>query len=254
MADNYRALCSDFYVNLKLQVKMELPRTREAVLEFFERVRRQFPSMTHFRRFRDELALEASQSEMPHRWLAIRANTIRAGVVNAATLADCYALHQQILESCPHYLSISPLDVDHVELLYGFDLLAHGNHDAIVLDALLGSTPLASLMDIPGATPVEFQPLVAVSLPTTDPAAPVIEAAFEIKTRPQGRAQSRDQDSPGEPISVCLSLRRPGPFGDMKDLPQSIRILSRRGEELIESRVVPNLLLPLRDAIASNNG
>ncbi len=254
MADNYRALCSDFYVNLKLQVKMELPRTRETVLEFFERIRRQFPSMSNFRRFRDELALEAPQSEIPHRWLAIRTSMIRSGVVNAASLEESYALHQQVLQSCPHYLSISPLDVDHLELLYGFDLLAHGNHDAIVFDALLGSTPLASLLDIPGATPVEFQPLVAISLPAPEGSGPAIEAAFEIKTRPQGRTQPQDQDSPGEPISVCLSLRRPGPFGDVKELPQVLRALAQRGEELIESRVVPALLLPLRDAIASNNG
>ncbi|MBM4108457.1 MAG: hypothetical protein FJ255_06535 [Phycisphaerae bacterium] len=253
MADNYRALCSDFYVNMKLQVKMELPRTRETVLEFFERVRRQFPSMTGFRRFRDELALEAPQSEMPHRWLAVRGSAIRSGVVNAATLAESYALHLQILESCPHYLSVSPLDVDHLELLFGFDLLAHGNHDAIVLDAMLASTPLASLLDIPGATPVEFQPLVALALPAED-GSPALEAAFEIKTRPQGRGQPHDQDSPGEPISVCLSLRRPAPFGDLKDLPLSFHAMARRGEELIESRLVPNLLLPLRDAIASNNG
>jgi hypothetical protein len=53
---------------------------------------------------------------------------------------------------------------------------------------------------------------------------------------------------------VCLSLRRPGPFGNVKELPQVLRDLAQRGEELIESRVVPALLLPLRDAIASNNG
>lgn len=253
MADNYRALCSDFYVNMKVHVKMELPRTRETVLEFFERTRRQFPTMTGFRRFRDELALEAPLNETPHRWLSVRANTIRSGVVNAGTLAESYALHLQVLESSPHYLSVSPLDVDHIELMYGFDLLAHGNHDAIVLEALLGSTPLGGLLDIPGATPVEFQPLVAMSLPAVD-GSPPLEAAFEIKTRPQGRGQSQEEDPQGEPISVCLSLRRPAPFSDLKDLPLSLQTMARRGEDLLESRLVPHLLLPLRDAIASNNG
>ena len=33
MSESYRALCSDFYVNLKLGVKMELPRGRDTVLE-----------------------------------------------------------------------------------------------------------------------------------------------------------------------------------------------------------------------------
>src|SRR3982750_3158111 len=82
MSESYRALCTDFYANQKIAVKMELPRTRETVLDLFERVRRQFPGMSSFRRYRDELALESPQSEMPHRWLAVRNTNIRSGVVN----------------------------------------------------------------------------------------------------------------------------------------------------------------------------
>ena len=52
MGDSYKALCSDFYINQKLTVKMDLPRSRETVLEFFERVRKQFPQMNQFRRYR----------------------------------------------------------------------------------------------------------------------------------------------------------------------------------------------------------
>jgi hypothetical protein len=35
MADSYRALCSDFYVNLKLNLKLDLPRERQTVLDLF---------------------------------------------------------------------------------------------------------------------------------------------------------------------------------------------------------------------------
>lgn len=45
MTESFRALCSDFYVNQKLSVKLELPRGRETVLDMCERIRRQFPSM-----------------------------------------------------------------------------------------------------------------------------------------------------------------------------------------------------------------
>ncbi len=37
MTSSYRALCTDFYVNLKLGLKLDLPRKREEVLEMFER-------------------------------------------------------------------------------------------------------------------------------------------------------------------------------------------------------------------------
>ena len=34
------ALCSDFYVNQKLALKMDLPSERETILHFFDRVRK----------------------------------------------------------------------------------------------------------------------------------------------------------------------------------------------------------------------
>ena len=60
MPDSVRALASDLYLNLKLQVKMDLPRSRDVVLELFERVRKQNPSIRMFKKFKDELALESA--------------------------------------------------------------------------------------------------------------------------------------------------------------------------------------------------
>ncbi|HEX2837562.1 MAG TPA: hypothetical protein VHN77_05495 [Phycisphaerales bacterium] len=247
MSESYRALCTDFYVNQKVGVKMELPRTRETILDLFERVRKQFPAMTTFRRYRDELALESAQTEMPHRWMAVRGTSIRSGTVNAAELEEAYALHRQVLALAPNYLSISPLDVDFVELLYGFDIHATGNHDAIVLDALLPGSPLAALLDIPDATPADYQPLVGVTFgPGRD-----VEVYFEVKTRPPEQ-KSREPDG-SEPISVYLTLRKFGAVSDMKDLPSVLTKLSRLGERLIEERVVPGLLVPIREALGSGN-
>ncbi|MFO0833278.1 MAG: hypothetical protein U0637_15710 [Phycisphaerales bacterium] len=247
MGESYRALCTDFYVNQKVGVKMELPRTRETILDLFERVRKQFPSMTTFRRYRDELALESAQSEMPHRWIAIRGTSIRSGTVNAETMEDAYALHRQILTLVPNYLSVSPLDVDFIELLYGFDIHATGNHDAIVLDALLPGSPLAALLDIPDATPADYQPLVGLTFGQGRD----IEVYFEVKTRPpEGRAR---EVGSGEPISVYLTLRKFGAIDDVKELPNVLGRLSRLGERLIEERVVPGLLVPIREALGSGN-
>ena len=248
MSESYRALCTDFYVNQKIGVKMELPRSRETILDLFERIRKQFPGMTTFRRYRDELALESAQSEMPHRWLAIRGTSIRSGTVNASTMEEAYALHKQLLTIAPAFLSISPLDVDYVELLYGFDLQATGNHDAIVLDALLPGSPLAAFLDIPEATPTDYQPLVGLTFGKGHD----IEVYFEVKTRPpEGRP--RDPESNTDPISVYLTLRKFGAIDDTKELPGILTRLAKLGESLIEHRVVPGLLVPIREAIASGN-
>ncbi len=248
MSESYRALCTDFYVNQKVGVKMELPRTRETILDLFERIRKQFPAMTTFRRYRDELALESTQSEMPHRWLAVRGTSIRSGTVNASTMEEAYALHKQILTISPAFLSISPLDVDYVELLYGFDLQAGGNHDAIVLDALLPGSPLAAFLDIPEATPTDYQPLVGLTFGKGRD----IEVYFEVKTRP-AEGRPRDPESNTDPISVYLTLRKFGAIDDVKELPTTLTRLAKLGESLIEHRVVPGLLVPIREAIGSSN-
>ena len=247
MTESYRALCSDSYVNAKLNVKMELPRGRETVLEFFERVRKQYPGMSSFRRYREELALESCQTDTPHRWLAVRSNNIRAGSVNAPNFEGAYGLHELVFETAPYFLNISPLDVDFVELLYGFDLAASGNHDAIVFETLMGSSPLARLIESRDATPIECQPLIGLTFGSRAD----IEVYFEVKTRAGGSAAPRDPENPQDPISVYLTLRKFGAAQELKDLPAALTRLAARGEELVESCVVPTLLVPLRDAIAS---
>lgn len=250
MSESYKALCSDYYVNLKVQLKLELPRGRETVLDLFERVRRQFPAMSSFRRYKDELALESPSTEFPHRWVALRSSSLRAGVVNAPGAAEAYGLHASLLEIAPAFLSISALDVEYVELLFGFDLSAGGNHDAIVLEALYAGSPLQALIDLPNARPVDCQPLVGLSIGNRGEA----EVYFEVKTRQQGGHMPRvDPDGGADPISVYCTLRRFGPFADVKDLPGVLAQLAKAGEELVERRVVPGLILPIREAIGSNN-
>ncbi|MAY75718.1 MAG: hypothetical protein CMJ31_13570 [Phycisphaerae bacterium] len=255
MTEGYRALCSDFYINQKLSVKLDLPRSRETMLDLFERVRRQFPTMSSFRRYKDELALESPLDEPPHRWLAVRSSNIRSGVVNPERTADGYGLHKAVLEVAPFFLSISPLDLEYIELLYGFDLACSTNHDALVARALLEGSPLASLFDVENAIPIDFQPLIG--LLALQPgsgqfgdAGTHTEVHYEVKTR-STLASSLDPDRGSEPISVYLTLRRYEPVTDLKRLPEMFGELAEIGEELASSRVLPNLVAPIREAIAS---
>lgn len=259
MSTSYRALCSDFYINQKISVKLDLPRGRETILDLFERVRTTFPGMASFKRYRDELALESTQTDEPHRWLAVRASTIRSGAVNPASFEEGYALHKAVLEIAPYFLSISPLDIEYLELLFGFDLAAPGNQDAIVADALLAGSPLGDLLELEHATTIDFQPLLGLLLhtPAGDPTARTradgIEAHLEVKTR-SGGAGRREPDAQGEPISVYVTLRRYEPVTNLKNLPEIFTSLARHAENLIEHRVLPGLVAPIRRAIASGGG
>jgi hypothetical protein len=239
MTSSYRALCSDFYINQKLGVKLDLPKSRETVLELFERLRKQFPGMSQFRRYKDELALESASGEDPHRWLAIRSSNIRSGVVNPENAELAYGLHTAVVETTPFFLSISPLDIDFVELLFGFDVNTSRAHDEVVRRAVFDGTPMGELAEIGGARAVDCQPLLGLALDD----AGLLEAHFEVKTRAH---EPGDRD---EPISVYLTMRRYGPVSDLKDLPGIVQELAERGEHLVEDRLVPALLRPIRDEV-----
>ncbi len=245
MAVSYRALCSDFYVNQKLSVKLDLPGTRETVLDLFERVRKSHPNMQSFRRYEDELALESEAGKSPQQWLAIRSSTIRSGVVNPESFEDAYGLHRCVLEVAPYFLSISPLDLEYLELLFGFDLVATGAHDAIVAAALLGDSPLSALLDIDQGSPIDFQPVFGLRI---GDASDGLQAHFEVKTR-QG-----SNGTPAGPISVYLTVRKTDPGVTLEELPAELDRLAEHGEQLVHSTLVPSFLSPVRDAIAASGG
>ncbi len=248
MSESYRALTSDFYVNLKLQVKMDLPRSRETVLDLFERLRRQYPTMSHFRRYKDELALESTQNgSEAHRWVAVRSNSIRAGSVNTETIAHAYTYHKQVLEAAPFYLNVSPIDIEYVELLYGFDIMAGGNHDAIVYEALYEGSPLAGLGEHAGLSLVDCQPMIGFTIPDEKGE---LQVHFEVKTHPT--TTKRDADATAHPISIYLALRRFGSVHDIHELGGILDELARHGEELLEARVIPKLVIPIRHAAGLN--
>ena len=248
MPTSYRALCTDFYINQRLNLKMDLPMRRDTVLSMFDRVRREHPHMDKFRRYQNELALESASRDQAQQWLGLRKTSIRSGSVNPATAGDAYRLHRLVLETAPYYLDISPLDLDYLELLYGFDLMAAGNHDAIVYEALVAGSPLASLIDLDGAVPIDCQPIMGMALTE----ACDVQANFEVKTRTSPQ-QVRSGDFREEPISIYLTIRKYGPIQDVKDLPNVLSTLLKYGEDLLESRLVPNLLVPIRNVIVTGS-
>jgi hypothetical protein len=73
------------------------------------------------------------------------------------------------------------------------------------------------------------------------------EAYFEVKTR-AGEARRERTD---EPISVYLTLRRHGPIDELKELSRTFKSLTAHGEELVETRVLPILVNPIRNGIVS---
>jgi hypothetical protein len=244
MTPSLQALCTDFYVNQKIALKLDVPRRRETVLDMFDRVRREMPSMDRMRRYEDELALESPEEDAQYSWIAMRKTSIRSGWVNPDALHKAYRLHQLILEIAPYFLSISPLDVDYLELVFGFDIAAETNRNSIVFEALLADSPLAGLVEGAGEEILDAQPFVGFSLN----AGCDLQAFVEIKTRTSTaeivRGHYQDQ-----PISFYLTVRKYGPLQTLDAFASSFGTLAGHIERLAESRVIPCVVVPIRQAI-----
>ena len=112
MSMNLGALCTDFYVNQKISVTMDLPTARETVLDLCDRIRKQHPAMERFRRYNGELALESKEVDGQYNWMALQQTSVRSGWVNPGSVEQAYDLHRLILEIAPFFLSINAIEVE----------------------------------------------------------------------------------------------------------------------------------------------
>jgi hypothetical protein len=253
MATSFGALCTDFYINQKLALKMDLPSDRETILHLFDRVKKSVPNMTRFHRYNNELTLESTRREAEYRWVGLRRTSVRTGHVNPQSMAEAYKFHKLVLSEAPYHLTISPLDVDYLELLLGFDLECKADQDQVVYEALYANTPMARLLKSDGpegseARLLDVQPLFGIALgPKGD-----TQAYFEVKTRTRGRRGQVAQYST-DPMSIYLTIRKYGPVHKIEDLETWFEALKGHAETLAAERLVPDLLTPILRQITSSN-
>jgi hypothetical protein len=229
MPHPYSNFCDDFYINLRLGSQLALPSTRETVLHFFEQLRRAYPTMSRFRKGDGvDYSLEEDRGSNAYRWVSLESARLCAGHVNPPDIASALKLHHLLLDAAPHQLGVSPLELDYLDVLFGFDLEFTGNHDEIVAESLFESSPLACLLDVR------------------------LQARVDIVTRTSGH-QIRSGNFSEDVISVYLIVRR---FWD--DLPKQpmteiFADLAVRAEQLAESHVLPRIVRPIGSAIASRS-
>ena len=249
MSHPYNAFCEDFYVNMRLGSQMALPHNRETLLHLFERVQKTYPGMTRFRKNDNgEFNLEEDRSSHSYRWVSLEPKRLSSGHVNPPSVEQSMGVHTMLLEAAPHHLGISPIEIDYLDVLFGFDLAFGGNHDEIIAESLLAECPLTCLTEEPGARAVDIQPSVTVSL--SDDCR--LQARIDVVTRTNSY-QVRTGDYSDDVISVYLIVRRYWGDRPREPMEQMFARMTERAELLCESHIIPKVLRPISSAIASRS-
>lgn len=251
MSAMFGAHCDDFHIASRLFLKLDLGLERETVLHFFDSVKREFPTLRKLRRREDaSLLLEEDENdEGAKRWLRLDAGAIRLGHYNPPTLDEAERLGQVVLKMAPYHLTLGDLDYDHLEVVMGFDLEYRGNHDQLVAETFFAEGPLAGLLGHDGVMQtIDAQPFLGLSLSESCNT----QVYLEVKSR-TSTYEVRTQQFESQPLSVFLTLRRYWGFSPSEALLDVHRELTDRAEEWAASRVVPLLVNPLAQAIASRS-
>jgi hypothetical protein len=249
MTNPYSSICEDFYVNMRLGSQLNLPHQRETLLHFFERIQKEYPSMTRFRKSENgELNLEEDRGSQHYRWVSLEAKKLSSGFVNPPSVEEAMDVHGFLLELAPYHLGISTVEIEYLDVLFGFDLSFSGNHDEIIAESLLVESPLNCITEEPGAKAVDFQPSVTVALSEDCR----LQARLDIVTRTNSY-QVRTGDYSDDVISIYLILRRYWGDRPRQPLEQIAREMSARAEQLCDRHVVPRIIRPISAAIASRS-
>ncbi len=243
----FSSFCDDYYINLNLNTEMDLPQGRETVLHFFEQIKKQYPTMHNFySRERGELVLEEDKDRGSYRWVTVEPRRICSGHVNPDSLDTAFAQHEHVLEHAPYSLSVSPLDCESLNVMFGFDFTYRGNHNQLLAEALGIIPALEHLAEMPGASVICNEPSVQIAL--DEDCRTQCRLSFETRT---SAYHVRTGDYPEEQLSVYLTARRYGSLDTGENYITAMRKLSELCRDMVDQYVVDHVLRPLQQTIAT---
>jgi hypothetical protein len=243
----YSSLCDEFYIHANLNTEMELPSGRETLLHFFEQIKKKYPSLQNFYgRERNEYVLEEDkQQKGSHRWISAEKKRICSGHMNPNEVDEAIEQHAFVMDTIPYTLSVSPLDCESLNLMYGFEFAYRGNHNELLAEAL-GMTPaMEKMVDIEGAKLVAFDPSIQIALEDD------CRTQCRISVEPRTTAYHvRTGEYPEEQLSVYLTMRRYGSLNSDETYEAKLRDLHHRAIRILDEYVVESIVEPLRAIIA----
>jgi len=242
----YASLADDFYVNMNLATEIELPAQRETILQYFERVQKRFPSMRKFYcRDKRDYVLEEDKDQGRYRWAAVEAKRLCSGQVNPSSIDDALEQHRLVLDLAPAFLSVSPLECEALDVLFGFDFAYRGNHNALLAEALGVGPALERLGDAPGARVINYEPSLTIAIEE--------DCRIQVRVSTETRTnafQVRTGEFNEEQLSVYVTARQYGSLDPDTSYVDAMDRLAQLGREVVDSCVVEQILRPLARTIS----
>jgi uncharacterized protein YjfI (DUF2170 family) len=226
---------------------MELPNNRDTVLHFFEQMKKGFPELRNFyTRENGDLVLEGEKEQESHRWVAIEPRRLCSGQFNPEALDDSFRQHELVLDLAPHLLTISLLDCEALDVMFGFDFNFEGNHDEVVSEALGVGHGLEGLFEFRQPQVVNYEPSLTLALNESGQ----LQCRLAVETRTNA-LKVRTREFGDDQISVYFTVRQYWGMGPDMSFVESMRQQREIGEEILQQSVIPRIVRPLAQAIAS---
>ncbi len=242
----YTGLSDDFYINVNLNTEMEVGQSRDAVLHYFETLRKLYPGLSHFyARDRGEYVLEEDKDSGSYRWSSVEPRRVCTGYVNPPTIEDAVSQHAKILETLPFALSMSPLDCESLNFLVGFDYTFRGNHNELMAQALGVAPAFERMLQMPDSSLLHFEPAIQFALDSTCRT----QCRVNIESR-TAAYHVRTGEFPEDQLSVYVAVRRLGSLDLGESFVSTMQSLQEKCFKLLDEYVVESVLLPLQQAIS----
>jgi hypothetical protein len=246
-SNSYCSLCDDFYVDMQINTKLELPTQRDTILAFFERVQKSFPTMTYFyRRENNEYCLEENRNVGQYRWLSLETDRIGSGMVNPPSFEDVYCQDRLVLDLVPFMLGVNHLDIYSLDVTFTMDFEFMGSHDEIIAEALFGTSAFSYLLDLPHARAIGFSPSIVIALSEDERT----QARISVESRTSVFELNDKQNSQDNVISLSLTVRRYPHYSSSFDAQKSFESQCQLAEELMAEKIVPYIVQPLNEKIS----
>lgn len=242
----YGSFSDDFYVNMNLSTELDLPKSRETVLHFFEQIQRRYPTMRNFyNRDRMEYVLEEEKDAGAYRWASLEQRRVNSGYVNPVSIEAALEQHRTVLECAPYALSVSPLDCESLSVMFGFDFTYRGNHNALLHEALGVIPAFEKLHDVPGAGIIGYEPAIQISL--DEECKTQARVSFETRT---SAFSVRSGEYTEDQLSVYLMVRRYDSLQSGETYADEFNRLAALCRDMVDEYLISSVLRPLQQTIA----